>query len=252
MRSVTGIPSVPRALAAWGIWRRVAKSGQEVGRVGLKQLQEAFKDDLLFPPHLCVGCLFLALHLCSSLLLRRLLRQQLILNLTPQISHLSYTGCARMVASGSRWFPGRAAIVTCSEGAQFVRVGGGAAIVICSHVMSCHVMLSRVVSRHVALCLVALCRVMLVKSGAAALPTNASLKFTQLILTPRILTPLMLTQLRLTYTTHFHTTQSLTTHLMRSRSVVLHPRLPPFRLPIQVFDLNFRCGVIRSFFMFLF
>ena len=47
------------------------------------------------------------------------------------------------------------------------------------------------------------------------------------------------------YTTHFYTIHSLTTHLMRSRSVVLHLRLPA----TYVFHLNFRCGVLRSYYL---
>ena len=51
----------------------------------------------------------------------------------------------------------------------------------------------------------------------------------------RILTPLMLRQLTTNYSTHF-----LTTHLMRWRSVVLHPRLLAFHLPTVRFPLEFQ------------
>ena len=151
-----------------------------------------------------------------------------------------------------------AAVAFCSEGAQCVRRGDGAAIVICSRVMSCHVMS---------------CRVMLVTSRRVAsrravscgvVPRHAREERGRSTSYERIAeiyaahphkrhTDTTHAHTTQTYSTHFHTTHSLTTHLMRSRSVVLRPRLPSFRLPIHVFHLNFTCGVIRSnFFFFLF
>ena len=103
------------------------------------------------------------------------------------------------------------------------------------HVMSCHLASSRVaschvvsclaVSRRVVLCLAASCRVMLVKSAAAALPTNAPLrfKFTRLALTHHISTDTH------TQTIHFHTTHSaLTTHALCCPTPTAYCFVPTF------------------------
>lgn len=58
---------------------------------------------------------------------------------------------------------------------------------------------------------------------------DTPLRFARLTLTPRALPPLS---------------------LIRSRAASVLPQLVSFRRPTHVFQLNFRCGVVRSFYLF--
>ena len=106
------------------------------------------------------------------------------------------------------------------------------------HVMSCHVMSRHVVSCHAVSSRVVSCRVV---SCSEKRPQHFQLthRSDSLTLTPRILTPLMLTQL--TVISLIFTPLTLSRLIScASRCVVLHPRLPAFRLPTLRFPLEFQ------------
>ena len=154
----------------------------------------------------------------------------------------------RVVASASRWFPvvSRAHCYCDLQSRCGVRIMSRHVMHLVScRVAACHVMACLAVSRCVVLCLVALCPVMLVSGRGTSYERTAQIHAAH----PHTAhTDTTNTPTAHTYATHFHTTHSLTTHLTRSRSVILHLRLPVFRLPTCVFQLNLRC-VIRSYYL---
>ena len=121
------------------------------------------------------------------------------------------------------------------------RCGTSLGVMLC-FVSPCRVASCCVLSRR------ASCRVILVKTAAAALPTNAPLRFTQLNLTPHMPTPLVF-KLTVSYITLSHHSLS-----HDSSHALAHCFPPPaaalsFHRSTHVFQLNVTCGVIRSYYL---
>ena len=175
------------------------------------------------------------------------------------------------------------AVVNCSQRVGFVRVRGGAAIVFCSvncsygglgrvlYAMSCHVMSFHVMSCHVMLCHLALrrhvydCATAICSGGVA--PASCPVTSCHVALRRVVSNPIpgvshcgmsrrgqnSDSRSSFSHTTPTHTilnptAHSHTTRLAHSRGSIFHPRLAAFRLPTHVLRLNFRCGVLLSYY----